>query len=381
MSTDFVGPFFERRCYRFLAPLALRDGGFLALDGRLPTAARTRADGPGIHRGPDWKRCPDTVSPIRETLAPLELLDRLVAQVERVFHGKHEVVRLALAALLARGHVLFEDVPGVAKTTLAHALARTLGLEFRRIQFTSDLLPSDVVGVSVYDPRTAEFEVRPGPIFANVVLADEINRAPPRTQSGLLQAMQEGRVTLDDRTFVLPSPFLVMATQNPLEHHGTYPLPESQLDRFLMRLTIGYPGEEAERRILLESASTEPLLDTLDAVLTPAQVLHLQNEVEGVRADDAIVDHLMEIVRRTRTATGFRMGVSPRGAIALFRAARAYALTSGRSYLVPDDVRRMVVPCLAHRLLPAGATAATLDAHDQAAGLLEHIMEELPVPV
>ncbi len=324
---------------------------------------------------------PDTVSPIRETLAPLELLDRLVAQVERVFHGKHEVVRLALAALLARGHVLFEDVPGVGKTTLAHALARTLGLEFRRIQFTSDLLPSDVVGVSVYDPRTAEFEVRPGPIFANVVLADEINRAPPRTQSGLLQAMQEGRVTLDDRTFVLPSPFLVMATQNPLEHHGTYPLPESQLDRFLMRLTIGYPGEEAERRILLESASTEPLLDTLDAVLTPAQVLHLQNEVEGVRADDAIVDHLMEIVRRTRTATGFRMGVSPRGAIALFRAARAYALTSGRSYLVPDDVRRMVVPCLAHRLLPAGATAATLDAHDQAAGLLEHIMEELPVPV
>ena len=324
---------------------------------------------------------PDTVSPIRETLAPLELLDRLVAQVERVFHGKHEVVRLALAALLARGHVLFEDVPGVGKTTLAHALARTLGLEFRRIQFTSDLLPSDVVGVSVYDPRTAEFEVRPGPIFANVVLADEINRAPPRTQSGLLQAMQEGRVTLDDRTFVLPSPFLVMATQNPLEHHGTYPLPESQLDRFLMRLTIGYPGEEAERRILLESASTEPLLDTLDAVLTPAQVLHLQNEVEGVCADDAIVDHLMEIVRRTRTATGFRMGVSPRGAIALFRAARAYALTSGRSYLVPDDVRRMVVPCLAHRLLPAGATAATLDAHDQAAGLLEHIMEELPVPV
>lgn len=324
---------------------------------------------------------PDTVSPIRETLAPLELLDRLVAQVERVFHGKHEVVRLALAALLARGHLLFEDVPGVGKTTLAHALARTLGLEFRRIQFTSDLLPSDVVGVSVYDPRTAEFEVRPGPIFANVVLADEINRAPPRTQSGLLQAMQEGRVTLDDRTFVLPSPFLVMATQNPLEHHGTYPLPESQLDRFLMRLTIGYPGEEAERRILLESANSEPLLETLDAVLTPAQVLHLQSEVDGVRADDAIVDHLMEIVRRTRTATGFRMGVSPRGAIALFRAARAYALTSGRHYLVPDDVRRMVVPCLAHRLLPAGATAATLDAHDQAAGLLEHIMEEVPVPV
>lgn len=324
---------------------------------------------------------PDTVAPVRETHAPLELLDRLVAEVERVFHGKQEVVRLAVAALLARGHLLLEDVPGVGKTTLAHALARTLGLGFRRIQFTSDLLPSDVLGVSVYDPRTAEFEVRPGPVFTNVVLADEINRAPPRTQSGLLQAMQEGRVTLDDRTFVLPSPFLVMATQNPLEHHGTYPLPESQLDRFLMRLTIGYPGKEAERRILLESARLEPLLESLEPVLTPAQVLHLQNEVDAVRADDTIVDHLMEVVRRTRSATGFRMGVSPRGAIALFRAARAYALISGRRYLVPDDVRRLVAPCLAHRLLPAGATAATLDAHEQVAVLLERILSEVPVPL
>ena len=256
-----------------------------------------------------------------------------------------------------------------------------LGLGFRRIQFTSDLLPSDVLGVSVYDPRTAEFDVRPGPIFANVVLADEINRAPPRTQSGLLQAMQEGKVTLDDRTLALPSPFMVMATQNPLEHHGTYPLPESQLDRFLMRLTIGYPGEEAEKRILLESASSVPLLDALEPMLTPAQVIQLQSEVEHVRADDAIVDHLMEIVRKTRSASGFRMGVSPRGAIALFRAARAFALVSGRRYLVPDDVRRLVVPCLAHRLLPAGATAATLDAHEQAAALLERILEETESPV
>ena len=324
---------------------------------------------------------PDTVAPVRETHAPLELLDRLVAEVERVFHGKQEVVRLAVAALLARGHLLLEDVPGVGKTTLAHALARTLGLGFRRIQFTSDLLPSDVLGVSVYDPRTAEFEVRPSPVFTNVVLADEINRAPPRSQSGLLQAMQEGRVTLDDRTFVLPSPFLVMATQNPLEHHGTYPLPESQLDRFLMRLTIGYPGKEAERRILLESARLEPLLESLEPVLTPAQVLHLQDEVDAVRADDTIVDHLMEVVRRTRSATWFRMGVSPRGAIALFRAARAYALISGRRYLVPDDVRRLVAPCLAHRLLPAGATAATLDAHEQVAVLLERILSEVPVPL
>jgi MoxR-like ATPase len=324
---------------------------------------------------------PETASPTREMRASLELLEGLVAEVEKVFHGKQEVVRLAVAALLARGHLLFEDVPGVGKTTLAHALARTLGLGFRRIQFTSDLLPSDVLGVSVYNPRTSEFEVRPGPIFANVVLADEINRAPPRTQSGLLQAMQEGQITLDDRTFVLPSPFLVMATQNPLEHHGTYPLPESQLDRFLMRLTIGYPGADAERKILLESARVEPVIDSLQAVLTPAEVLHLQDEVENVRADDAIVDYLMEIVRRTRTASGFRMGVSPRGSIALFRAARAFALTSGRRYLIPDDVRRLVVPCLAHRLLPAGATAATLDAHDQAASLLERILAETEVPV
>ena len=323
----------------------------------------------------------DSASTMRETQAPPELLDRLVAEVEKVFHGKREVVRLAVAALLGRGHLLFEDVPGVGKTTLAHALAKTLGLGFQRIQFTSDLLPSDVLGVSVYDPRTAEFDVRPGPIFANVVLADEINRAPPRTQSGLLQAMQEGRVTLDDRTFPLPSPFMVMATQNPLEHHGTYPLPESQLDRFLMRLTIGYPDQEAEKQILVESARSAPLLDALEPVLTPAQVIQLQNEVEDVRADDAIVDHLMEIVRKTRSASGFRMGVSPRGAIALFRAARAFALVSGRRYLVPDDVRRLVVPCLAHRLLPAGATAATLDAHDQAATLLERIMDETEGPV
>jgi MoxR-like ATPase len=318
---------------------------------------------------------------LTEARPSLELLDGLVEEVETVFHGKQRVVRLAVAALLARGHVLFEDVPGVGKTTLAHALARTLGLGFRRIQFTSDLLPSDVLGVSVYNPKTASFETRPGPVFSNVVLADEINRAPPRTQSGLLQAMQEGRVTIDDTTYELPAPFLVMATQNPLEHHGTYPLPESQLDRFLMRLTIGYPGPEAERRILMESAAVEPLLDRLEAVLTPTEVLHLQDEVERVRADDSLVDYLMEVVRRTRTHQGLRMGASPRGAIALFRAARAFALTHGRGFLVPDDVRTLVVPCLAHRLLPVGATAASLDAHDQSAAILEQIVDEVEVPV
>lgn len=316
-----------------------------------------------------------------QPLPSLDLLNQLVGEVETVFHGKQAVVRLAVAALLARGHILFEDVPGVGKTTLANALARALGLSFRRIQFTSDLLPSDVLGVSVFNPQTSAFQVREGPIFTNVVLADEINRAPPRTQSGLLQAMQEGRVSIDDETRPLPSPFLVLATQNPLEHHGTYPLPESQLDRFLMRLTIGYPDMDAERQILLESASTRSGVDDLKPILNRAQVLALQEEVEQVKADSSVVDYLMEIVRRTRTAPGFRLGVSPRGSIALFRAARAYALTCGRDYLIPDDVRDLVVPCLAHRLLPSGSAGAGLDAHEISAEHLRQILQEVEVPV
>jgi len=298
-----------------------------------------------------------------------------------VFHGKREVVRLATAALLARGHVLFEDVPGVGKTTLAHALAKALGLGFRRIQFTADLLPSDLLGVSVYNPQTTNFETRPGPIFANVILADEINRAPPRTQSGLLEAMQEGNVTIDDRTFELPRPFLVMATQNPLEHHGTYPLPESQLDRFLMRITVGYPDDAAERRILTASASFEPVMDRLRTVLSPTQVMQLQERVEEVDVDPAILDYLMAIVAATRSTRKLRMGASPRGSIALYRAARAYALTQGRTYLVPDDVRDLVVPCLAHRILPTGASGTTMDVHEEAAGVLESLLEEVEAPV
>lgn len=326
---------------------------------------------------------PETTAPApsRATQPSLELLDRLVQEVETVFHGKSEVVRLALACVLARGHVLFEDVPGVGKTTLAHALAKTLGVGFRRIQFTADLLPSDVIGVSVYNPKTADFETRRGPLFTNVVLADEINRAPPRTQSGLLEAMQEGSVTIDDQTHELPKPFVVMATQNPLEHHGTYPLPESQLDRFLMRITIGYPGPEAERRILTESSAIEPIMDRLQTVLSTAQVLALQERVEDVEVDDAILDYLMAIVEKTRTSSQLRMGVSPRGNIHLFRAARAHALTQGRTYLVPDDVRELVVPCLAHRILPTGTTGSTLDAHEQATRILEGILDEVEAPV
>ncbi len=322
-----------------------------------------------------------TTAPTREARPSLELLDHLVQEVEKVFHGKRGVVRLALAALLARGHVLFEDVPGVGKTTLSHALAKSLGLGFRRIQFTADLLPSDVLGVSVYDPQTATFETRPGPIFTNVVVADEINRAPPRTQSGLLEAMQEGTVTIDDRTFELPKPFFVMATQNPLEHHGTYPLPESQLDRFLMRITVGYPDEDAERRILTEASSLEPVMDRIQTVLSPQQVIQLQDRVDEVEVDGAILDYLMKVVQSTRTSAKLRMGVSPRGNIALFRAARAFALTQGRTYLLPDDVHDLVVPCLAHRILPAGASGTTLDVHEEAAGILEGLLQEVEAPV
>jgi len=311
----------------------------------------------------------------------LALLDRLIDGVETVFHGKREVVGLAAAALLARGHVLFEDIPGVGKTTLARALAASLGLDFRRVQFTSDLLPSDLLGVSIYNPRTGEFETRPGPLFTNVVLADEINRAPPRTQSGLLEAMQEGRVTIEDRTYDLPHPFMVMATQNPLEQHGTYPLPESQLDRFLLRITIGYPDAQEERSILLESRGMTDAVERLDPVLTPVQVEALQARVEDVRAEPSVVDYLMAIVQATRQDSRLRMGVSPRGGIALFRAARAYALVQGRTYVVPDDVRRLVGPCLAHRLLPAGAPMATAEAHDEATAVLESIVASIDPPV
>jgi len=309
------------------------------------------------------------------------MLANLVTSVETVFHGKTEVVRFALAALLARGHILFEDIPGVGKTTLARALAAALGLSFRRIQFTSDLLPSDILGIALYNPQTATFETRPGPIFTHIVVADEINRAPPRTQSGLLEAMQEGRVTIDERTHPLPQPFLVMATQNPLEHHGTYPLPESQLDRFLMRLTIGYPDERAERQILLESLNTRDAVAAISSTLRVDDVIALQNSVDAVRASDDIVDYLMAVIAATRTHPRLRLGASPRGAIGLFRAARALALVDGRDFLVPDDVSRMAPVCLAHRMLPHGAAAATSEAHDEAASIIDDILRNTPVPV
>jgi MoxR-like ATPase len=309
----------------------------------------------------------------------LRLLDRLIATVETVLRGKRETVRLSVATLLAGGHLLLEDVPGVGKTTLARGLAGALGLGFRRIQFTSDLLPSDVLGAPVYNPETREFETRRGPIFTHVVLADEINRAPPRTQSGLLEAMQEGRVTIDQLTHDLPQPFLVIATQNPLEQHGTYPLPESQLDRFMMRLSIGYPELAEERGLLLEGRGGVDAVEAIAAVLDRDQILALQHRVDTVRAEPALADYLLAIVVATRREPRFRAGVSTRGALSLFRAARAYALVEGRTFMVPDDIRRLVVPCLAHRLAAAGGSSGP--GQEATATILEELVERVAVPV
>lgn len=309
-------------------------------------------------------------------VSPDRLRD-LQQNVETVFEGKSRVVRYTVACLLAGGHLLLEDVPGVGKTTLALALARSLGLSFQRVQFTSDLLPSDIVGVSVYRPETGEFEFKPGPIFAGVVLADEINRTTPRTQSALLEAMSEGKVSVDNITHDLPDPFLVIATQNPLEHHGTYPLPESQLDRFLMRLSIGYPSRQVERKILLERQLSEPVHE-LGAALEVTEFRALQQRAAGVRLEESLVDYLMEVVDQTRRDTRIRIGVSTRGALALVRVARAWAMLDGRDFCIPDDLRELFVPCLAHRIALAGS-AGDAD-KDQAEMVVEDIVSKVDVP-
>ena len=298
----------------------------------------------------------------------------LRSNVESVIRGKQEVVRLATVALLARGHLLIEDIPGVGKTTMASSLARSLGLVFRRIQFTSDLLPSDIIGVAIYDQETHSFEFKQGPLFANIVLADEINRTTPRTQSALLEAMSEFRVSVDGATHALPSPFFVIATQNPIEHHGTYPLPDSQLDRFLMRIRIGYPGQEAEKEIILSRRLVNPV-DELAPVLTGEDLLDLQRQVHEVRVDEELLDYLIGIVNETRRTAPVALGVSPRGSLSLYRAAQALALVSGRDYVTPDDIKELAVPVLAHRLVmkEGAAPAASL--------ILEEILQRVEVPV
>ena len=280
-----------------------------------------------------------------------DALSAALAQVNTLVLGKSQEVRLAFVALLSNGHLLIEDLPGLGKTTLAHALAATLGLGFQRVQFTSDLLPSDIVGVSVYDAQARRFEFHPGPVFAHVLLADEINRAPPRTQSALLEAMAEHQVTVDGSTHALPEPFFVIATQNPVDLAGTYPLPDSQLDRFLLRLALGYPGEHAERALLAGADRRELIARTLP-VLGADDVLNLRRAVNEVHASDALIDYVQALLLRSRRHAGVRVGLSPRAGIALLRAARAYALLLGRNHVLPEDVQALFAAVAAHRLVP-----------------------------
>jgi len=309
-----------------------------------------------------------------------ERVELLQSTIERVIRGKPEVVRLALVTLLAGGHLLIEDVPGVGKTTLAQALARALDCTFQRIQFTSDLLPSDVIGLSIYNQHDSLFEWKPGPIFANVVLADEINRTTPKTQSALLEAMAERHVTVEGVTHALPQPFMVLATQNPIEHHGTYPLPESQLDRFMLRLRIGYPGQADEKLILRDREHAEPL-DDMQPVLSAQDILELQDAVSQVSVDDAIVDYLMRIVAATRSSEMLDLGASPRASPSLFRAAQALALTEERSYCLPDDIKRLVVPVFAHRLTVSSRYSSAMKRSEEAEVVLLEIMKTISVPL
>lgn len=306
-----------------------------------------------------------------------QLIDALQQNVSRVVLGKADAVRLAVVALLAGEHVLLEDVPGVGKTLLGKAIARSLAGRFHRIQFTPDLMPADITGSGVYNSQTHEFTFSPGPVFANVVLADEINRATPRTQSALLESMSERQVSVDGQTHPLPRPFMVIATENPAEFEGTYPLPESQLDRFLLRIPVGYPDRDVELQVLTTHRSGEPV-DSLTPVLDCQQVADLQAAVRAVEVEDSINEYLLDIVQSTRRCDELHVGVSTRGALAFYRAAQAAALVAGRQYVVPDDVKRLAVPVLAHRVIPKGYLHG--GQREAVESLVERLVDDIAVP-
>ena len=314
------------------------------------------------------------------TTATSSHLAQLQRSVASVVKGKEEAIQLSIVTLLARGHLLIEDVPGVGKTTLAHALARSFNCSIQRIQFTSDMLPSDVTGVSVFNPSRQEFEFKPGPVFANFVLADEINRTTPKTQSALLEAMNEAQVTMDNHTHPLPQPFLVLATQNPIEHHGTYPLPESQLDRFLMRIRMGYPARESEKVIIRNGSGHSPVED-IQPVMDAADVLAMQEQVSQVRVDDSLLDYALEVIERTRQSEQLSLGVSPRGAVMLHRAAQARAFLDGRDYCLPDDFKRLILPVFAHRVVVSSRYVSTQKKSAQAEAILSEILDSIRVPL
>jgi MoxR-like ATPase len=301
--------------------------------------------------------------------------DRVLANVERVIVGKHNEVRLALVALLCRGHVLIEDVPGTGKTVLAKAIARSLGCSFRRIQFTPDLLPSDVSGLSIYNQKTQEFEFRPGPIMSQIVLADEINRATPKTQSALLECMEEHQATIDGTTYQMPDPFLVIATQNPIEYEGTFALPEAQLDRFMLRLRLGYPQPIEEILILDEQKRSHPLED-LEEVLTVGDLLEMQAAIREIYVDSSVSDYIVRLVNHTRNHPDVYLGASPRGSIALYRAGQALAGLLGRDYVIPDDIKALAEPALGHRLIIKTSSSI----HDVQAGqVVRELLESTPI--
>jgi MoxR-like ATPase len=307
-------------------------------------------------------------------------LEELQKTVESVIRGKPDVVRDALTGLLAQGHILFEDLPGVGKTTLAHSLASAIGLSFTRIQFTSDMLPSDILGVTIYDPEKHAFEFRPGPIFANVVLVDEINRTTPKTQSALLQAMNTAEVSIDKETYALPSPFMVIATQNPVDSYGTFPLPQSQLDRFLLRLHMGYPDADHERAILQDNRSANDF-SMVKAVLGPGELVAMQAGVRAVRMDDSLADYIVALARATRESLRAEVGISTRAAIALQRAAKARAYLEGRDFCTPDDIKAMAVPVLSHRIKPAETFESESNGIGRGRLVIEDILSGVAVPV
>jgi MoxR-like ATPase len=307
-------------------------------------------------------------------------VQQLQRAIEAVVRGKPEAIKLALVCLLADGHLLIEDVPGVGKTTLAHSLARVFDCTFRRIQFTSDLLPSDILGVAVFNQAGRTFDFRRGPIFANIVLADEINRTTPKTQSALLEAMSEGSVSVDSHTHPLPRPFMVVATQNPIEHHGTYPLPESQLDRFLLRIKMGYPENDAEKEILRRQKRL-PEVERIQPVMGAEDILEAQALVSEVRLDESLLDYIMAIIEATRRSEFLMIGASPRGSLALRRAAQAIAYFEGRDYCIPDDIKQLALPVLAHRVIVSSKYSSPYKRSEEAEAILAEILQSVEIPL
>lgn len=310
----------------------------------------------------------------------LDKINILRRNIGKIIFGKDDVIRLVVVGLIARGHILIEDVPGIGKTTLANVLARSINCSFQRIQFTSDLLPNDILGVSIYNPKDGTFKFQKGPIFANVVLADEINRTTPKTQSSLLEAMNDRQVSLDSVTYPLPEPFIVIATQNPIEHYGTFPLPESQLDRFMLRISIGYPDTEEEKK-MVRSKKSGDYNPSVESVLTAEEVVQLQNEADKITIEESLMDYIMDIVEATRSSELIQLGVSPRGTLSLVKLSRANALVEGRDYVIPDDIKMLAIPALAHRIILSMDYGPKSAGISNSAQVIRNIIDSISVPI